>query len=91
MSSNYSNSTSIDDCIIDSFIDTPTNSLNDITEYVKLNLDKFIDPVDVRKIIKKYIKHKILYLEDKTYLLTEEGNIIKQDNKNYYSRMETFN
>jgi hypothetical protein len=74
------------DYIINSFILRETNTIDDIYNYIKLwNID--VENKIIKLKLSKYIRKNIIILNNKTYKLTQEGNVILTDNKYYYSKI----
>jgi hypothetical protein len=72
--------------IIKLFIHNKSNTFDDILLHIIKN-DKTINKNILSSDIKLLIKQKILTLNNKHYILTNEGLIIMNDNKYYYSRI----
>ena len=75
------------DYIINSFILQDKNSLIDIYNYIKL---RYETPVEIHKIHQKlthFKKHNIIIFYDQRFELTQEGNVILNDHKYYYSQI----
>ena len=73
--------------IINSFFLKDTNTLNCIYNYIKLRYDKTVEKNNIKNELFQLIKHNIIILNNKTYSLTNEGNIILCDHKYYYSKI----
>jgi hypothetical protein len=77
----------INSYIINSFILRDNNTLEDIYNYIQHRYNSSVKIDDIKKELNKLIKNKILVLHNKTYMLSEEGNVILNDHKFYYSRI----
>ena len=75
------------DIIINSFILQDKNTLIDIYNYIKFRYDKSVEIHDINQNLKKLIKHNIIFFNNKKYELSNEGNIILNDHKYYYSKI----
>ena len=77
------------DYIINSFILKNTNSLSNIFDYIKKRYDKTLELNKLKIEINILVKKNIIFLDNNThyYHLTDEGNIILNDNIYYYSRI----
>ena len=77
------------DYIINAFIIQNTNSLGDIFNYIKKRYDKNLELNKLKIEINSLVKKNIICLDNNThyYHLTNEGNIILNDNIYYYSRI----
>jgi hypothetical protein len=76
------------DYIINSFIYKDNNTIADICNYIKLRYNKkhvYID--DIKRELKKFIKHNIIYVDNSVYTLSYKGYVILEDQKYYYSRI----
>jgi hypothetical protein len=76
----------MDNHIINSFIYNKTNLLNDIFLYLK-RYYSILDINSVCKEIKYLIKNSLLIEKNRLYNLTEEGNVVKNDNIYYHSKI----
>lgn len=75
------------DYIINSFILQDKNSLIDIYNYIKLRYDNLVEINDIKTELTKLIKNNIVLFYNNIYELTQEGNVILNDNKYYYSKI----
>ena len=75
------------DYIINSFILQDNNTLITIYNYIKLRYDNSVEINNIKKEITMLIKKKIIFLNNKNYKLSEEGNVILKDHKYYYSKI----
>jgi len=75
------------DYIINCFILQDKNTLIDIYNYIKFRYNKSIEINNVKMELTKFIKNKIIFLNNKKYELTNEGNVILNDHKYYYSKI----
>ena len=75
------------DYIINSFILQDKNSLIDIYNYIKLRYDNLVEINDIKTELTKLIKNNIIFFHNKNYKLSNEGNVILNDNKYYYSKI----
>ena len=73
--------------IINSFILQDKQSFNEIYDYIKFRYEKLIEINDIKKDLTSLIKNNIIFYHNKIYELTEEGNIVVNDHKYYYSRI----
>jgi hypothetical protein len=73
--------------IINSFIIKYKNTLDDIYNYINYRYDSTIEINEIKKILTKLVKKNILLINNNFYQLAEEGNIILNDQKYYYSRI----
>lgn len=76
----------MNDHIINSFIIQNKNTLMDIYNYIHDRYDKTICLSKIKEILSFFIKNDILFY-NKTYELTNEGNVILNDHKYYYSKI----
>jgi hypothetical protein len=72
--------------IINTFIFNKNNSLNFIFDYLK-KWNNSLTLENVKYELSFLIKKNILFLNNNLYELTKEGNVILNDNKNYYSKI----
>lgn len=75
------------DYIINSFIIQDKNTLIDIYNYIKLHYDNLIEINDIKIELAKLNKNNIIFLTNKNYMLSKEGNVILNDHKYYYSKI----
>lgn len=75
------------DYIIISFILQNKNTLKDIHNYIKIRYNIFVEINDIKKELVKLIKTNIIFLHNKKYILSKEGNVILNDHKYYYSKI----
>lgn len=75
------------DYIINSFILHDNNTLIDIYKYVKYRYDSSVEINDIQTELTKLIKNNIIFLHNKNYKLSKEGNVILNDHKYYYSKI----
>ena len=75
------------DYIINCFILKDKNTLIDIYTYINSRFNEFIKINDIKIELIKLIKNNIIFLTNKNYLLSNEGNVILNDNKYYYSKI----
>jgi len=75
------------DYIINSFIINDKNSIDDIYNYIKYRYINSIQNNDIKIEMANLIKNNILFLNNKIYELTKEGNVILNDHKYYYSKI----
>ena len=73
--------------IINSFFLQDKNTLNDVYNYIKLRYKNTVEINDIKPYLIILIKKNILFLNDTNYELSQEGNIILDDHKYYYSKM----
>jgi hypothetical protein len=73
--------------IINSFIVYNKRTILDIYEYIKLRYDKAVEFSIIKIELSKMVKDKILFLNNKIYEPTQEGCVILNDHKFYYSRI----
>jgi hypothetical protein len=73
--------------IINSFFLQKKNTMHDIYEYIKLRYDKTAELSKIKVELAEMVKKKILFVNNKIYELTNEGQIILNDHKYYYSRI----
>ena len=73
--------------IINSFFLQDKNTLTDIYDYIKLRYKTTVEINDVKTYLFILIKKKILFFNEKNYELSQEGNIILDDHKYYYSKI----
>jgi hypothetical protein len=71
--------------IINSFFIKNINTINNIYEYLKIHYNNLIEINDIKTELHNLIKNKIIFVENKNYHLTIEGNVILSDHKYYYS------
>jgi hypothetical protein len=75
------------DYIINSFILQDKNTLIDIYNYIKFRYDNLVEINDIKRELTKLIKNNIIFFHNKIYILLEEGNVILNDHKYYYSKI----
>jgi hypothetical protein len=75
------------DYIINSFILQEINTLLDIYNYIKNHYEITVDINDIKIELTNLIKNKIIIFNNKKYELSNEGNIILEDHKYYYSKI----
>jgi len=75
------------DHIINSFILQDKNSLIDIYNYIKLRYNKSVEINDIKTKLIILIKNNIIFVDNKNNELTEEGHVILNDHKYYYSKI----
>jgi hypothetical protein len=73
--------------IINVFILKNKNTLNEIYNYIKNRYHISIDIASVRGCISELMKNDIIFFHEKEYGLTDEGNVILNDTKYYYSKI----
>ena len=73
--------------IINSFFLQDKNTLNDVYNYIKLRYKNTVEINDIKPYLIILIKKNILFLNDTNYELSQEGNIILDDHKYYYSKI----
>jgi len=73
--------------IINSFIIKYKNTIEDIYNYIEYRYDSAIEINEIKKILAKLVKKNILFNNNNFYELAEEGNVILNDQKYYYSRI----
>jgi hypothetical protein len=77
----------MNDYIINSFILQDNNTLLDIYNYIKFRYDNLVEINDIKTELTKLIKNNIIFFNNKKYELSNEGNVILNDNKYYYSKI----
>ena len=77
----------IKDYIINSFILQNKNSLREIYNYIKFRYEKSVEIHNIKIELINLIKNNIIFFNNKNYELTNEGNIILNDHKYYYSKI----
>lgn len=75
------------DYIINCFILKDKNTLIDIYNYINIRYDVSVEINDIKIELIKLIKNNIIFLTNKNYMLSKEGNIILNDHKYYYSKI----
>ena len=75
------------DYIINSFILQDSNTLIDIYKYIKNRYNNLVKINDIKTELTKLIKNNIIFVNNKNYILSKEGNIILNDHKYYYSKI----
>jgi hypothetical protein len=75
------------DYIINCFILQDNNTLLDIYNYIKFRYDNLVEINDIKTELTKLIKNNIIFFNNKNYKLSNEGSVILNDNKYYYSRI----
>jgi hypothetical protein len=75
------------DYIINSFILQSKNTIVDIYEYIKLRYDTSVELSNIKIELSEMVKNRILILKNKIYELTNEGHVILNDHKYFYSRI----
>jgi len=75
------------DYIINCFILQDNNTLLDIYNYIKFRYDNLVEINDIKTELTKLIKNNIIFFNNKNYELSNEGSVILNDNKYYYSRI----
>ena len=73
--------------IINVFILKNKNTLNEIYTYIKNRYTSSIDINEVRGCVSDLIKNDIFFFREKGYQLTDEGTVILNDTKYYYSKI----
>ena len=73
--------------IINSFIYNNYNTIDSIYKYIKLKSKLTIEFNDIKIELTKLIKNNIIFFHNKNYKLSNEGNVILNDNKYYYSKI----
>ena len=73
--------------IIDSFIYQNRNTIHDIYNYIlRYNI---VEINDIKLRLADLTRYKIIFLNNKTYELTNEGNVVLNDHKYYYAKIIT--
>jgi hypothetical protein len=75
------------DYIINCFILQDKNRLLDIYNYIKFRYDNLVELNDIKTDLTKLIKNNIIFFNNNNYELSNEGNVILNDNKYYYSKI----
>jgi len=75
------------DYIINSFIIQDNNTLIDIYNYIKNRYDNSVKISYIKSELTKLIKNNIIIFYNKNYNLSNEGNVILNDHKYYYSKI----
>ena len=75
------------DYIINCFILQDNNTLLDIYNYIKKRYDNLVEINYIKTELAKLIKNNIIFLNNKNYKLSKEGNVILNDHKYYYSKI----
>jgi hypothetical protein len=75
------------DYIINSFIIQDNNTLIDIYNYIKIRYDNSVKISYIKLELTKLIKNNIIIFYNKNYNLSNEGNVILNDHKYYYSKI----
>ena len=75
------------DYIINSFILQDKNTIEDLYNYIKFRYNNEIEINEIKQKLTKLIKNNIIFLHNKNYELSEEGKVILNDHKYYYSRI----
>jgi predicted transcriptional regulator len=75
------------DYIINSFILKDKNTLIDIHTYINFRYDMSVEINNIKVELIKLIKNNIIFLTNKNYMLSKEGNVILNDHKYYYSKI----
>ena len=75
------------DYIINSFILKDKNTLIDIHTYINFRYDMSVEINNIKVEFIKLIKNNIIFLTNKNYMLSKEGNVILNDHKYYYSKI----
>lgn len=75
------------DYIINSFILQDNNTLIDIYNYIKIRHDNSVKISNIKTELTKLIKTNIIFFYNKNYKLSNEGNVILNDHKYYYSKI----
>ena len=75
------------DYIINSFILHDNNTLIDIYKYIKFRYDNSVEINDIKTELTKLIKNNLIFFHNNNYKLSNEGNVILNDHKYYYSKI----
>jgi hypothetical protein len=75
------------DYIINSFILQDKNTLIDIYNYIKLRYENPVEIHDIKTKLAHFKKHNIIFFNNINFELTQEGNVILNDHKYYYSNI----
>ena len=75
------------DYIINSFILQDNNTLLDIYNYIKCRYNNLVEINDIKIELTKLIKNNLIFFYNKKYKLSNEGNVILNDHKYYYSKI----
>jgi len=75
------------DYIINFFILHDSNTLIVIYNYIKFRYNNLVEINDIKTELTKLIKNNIIFLNKNNYELTEEGKVILNDHKFYYSKI----
>jgi len=75
------------DYIINCFILQDNNTLLDIYNYIKFRYDNLVEINDIKTELTKLIKNNIIFFNNKNYELSNEGNVILNDHKYYFSKI----
>jgi hypothetical protein len=73
--------------IINSFILHDNNTLTDIHNYIKFRYNNSVELNDINTELSKLTKNNIIVSHNKIYKLSNEGNVILNDQKYYYSKI----
>lgn len=73
--------------IINCFILQEKNTLTEIYNYVKTRYNNSIEINNVKSELSHLIKNNIIFLHNNNYELLQEGNVILNDHKYYYSKI----
>jgi hypothetical protein len=73
--------------IINSFIFSKYNNFESILNYIEKHYNRPIIIVDIKKELTRLLKNDIIKFENNDYYLTDEGNVILNDNKYYNSKI----
>jgi hypothetical protein len=75
------------DYIINSFILQDNKTILDIYNYIKFRYDNLVEINDIKTELTNLIKNNIIFFDNKFYKLSEEGKIILDDHKYYYTKI----
>tara|TARA_B110000967_G_C18773448_1_gene504307 strand:- start:99 stop:785 length:687 start_codon:yes stop_codon:yes gene_type:complete len=70
--------------IIDSFFFYDNNTINDIYKYIYIRYDKLVKINNIKNCLKQLIRENTIFFNNKTYKLSDKGNVILNQHKHYY-------